>query len=280
MEYDCHVHSSFSSDSKTEPEKQVQKAIELGMKGICFTDHMDYEFPNEERSGLSFIFDPDEYFKAMIPLKNSYSDRIGINIGVEIGLRNEEECRERVKSDYEKLTGAYGFDFVIGSTHCLEFTDPYYEDPYWTGKSVSEGIRTYLEAVLYNARKYDFDSLGHLDYLVRYVPESKGWNISDYRPSDHFDIIDEILKELIDSGRALEVNSAGLKYGLGFAHPQPGILSRYRELGGELITIGSDGHKPEHICYAFGDVAEILKGLGFRYYTVYKARHPEMIKIR
>ena len=279
ISYDCHIHSSFSSDSKTDPETQIQRAIELGMKGICFTDHIDREFPNEERSGLSFIFDLDEYFKELLPLKEKYADRLDIRTGVEIGLRNEEECRGRISGYYKEMLAAYPFDFVIGSTHCLEFTDPYYEEPYWTGKSVQEGFRTYFEAVLYNVNNYDFDSLGHLDYLVRYVPKSKDWELGDYRVSDYLDILDEILKRLIETGRALEVNSAGLKYGLGFAHPKHEILKRYRELGGELITIGSDGHKPEHICYAFDEVADILKSLGFEHYAVYKLRSPQIVKL-
>ena len=295
IQYDFHIHTSFSSDSKTPPEAQIERAIELGMKGICITDHMDYEFPDAERSGMDFEFDPEEYLKKMDELRNAYADRIELNMGVEIGLRNEEECRASVKEKYDKLLAGYPFDFVIGSTHCLEFTDPYYESPYWDDKDMNTGIRTYFEAVRDNILYFpDFDSLGHLDYLIRYVPESRdpsragkhdqnstyrNVTVSDYDERDFMDIIDEILKSLIESGKALEVNSAGLKYGLGYPHPKAGVLKRYRELGGELITIGSDGHRPEHICYDFRKVYEILKELDFRYYAVYRERKAHMIKL-
>ena len=129
----------------------------------------------------------------------------------------------------------------------------------------------------------DFDSLGHLDYLVRYVPLSKDplrkGKSSDYDVRDYKDIIDEILKILINKGLALEVNTAGLKYGLGYAHPKEEILKRYLELNGELLTIGSDGHKPEHICYGFDETCEMLRRIGIKYYTVFEKRRPVMMKL-
>ena len=92
--------------------------------------------------------------------------------------------------------------------------------------------------------------------------------------TDYADIIDEILKLLIEKEKGLEVNSAGLKYGLPFAHPHPDVLKRYRELGGEIITIGADAHKPEHIAYDFAKAEEILKSCGFKYYTEFFEQKP------
>lgn len=110
--------------------------------------------------------------------------------------------------------------------------------------------------------------LGHLDYVVRYgknQAESYAWY-------QYADCIDEILKHLIYNGKGLELNTAGLKYGLGFAHPYPEILRRYKELGGEIITIGSDAHRPEHIAYDFAKAKEILKRFGFKYYSQFTGR--------
>ncbi|MCR5321791.1 MAG: histidinol-phosphatase HisJ family protein [Lachnospiraceae bacterium] len=285
IRYDCHMHTSFSSDSETPPKLQIEKAIELGMKGICVTDHMDYDFPDAVRSGMDFEFDPEDYFRQLGKLKDEYGSKIELLIGVEVGLRNEPECKASIKEKYERLLNGYPFDLVIGSTHCLEFTDPYYESPYWDNKDKACGIRTYFEAIKENVVYYpDFDSLGHLDYLIRYVPKSTNdckstEKKADYNVSDFIDIIDEILRLLIDTGKALEVNTAGLKYGLGYPHPKAEVLKRYCELGGELLTIGSDGHKPEHICYDFGKASELLKELGYSYYTIYRGRRPYFIKL-
>ena len=83
-----------------------------------------------------------------------------------------------------------------------------------------------------------------------------------------------ILKYLIEHGKGIELNTSGLKYGLPFAHPHSDILKRYRELGGEIITVGADGHKPEHIAYDFDKVSGILKDCGFKYYTEFSERKP------
>lgn len=121
-----------------------------------------------------------------------------------------------------------------------------------------------METTLENVRTSDcFQTLGHLDYVVRYGKSRE----KEYSYTDYADIIDEILKLLIEKEKGLEVNSAGLKYGLPFAHPHPDVLKRYRELGGEIITIGADAHKPEHIAYDFAKAEEILKSCGFKYYT-------------
>ena len=112
--------------------------------------------------------------------------------------------------------------------------------------------------------------IGHLDYVVRYGKSRE----KEYSYTDYADIIDEILKLLIEKEKGLEVNSAGLKYGLPFAHPHPDVLNHYRELGGEIITIGADAHKPEHIAYDFAKAEEILKSCGFKYYTEFFEQKP------
>ncbi len=307
IKYDLHLHSSFSTDSTEEMNVIVDKAIELGLKGLCFTDHMDLYFPEEcsKKSGGDFTFDLNEYFDSLDFLRHRYKGRIEILFGLEAGLRNETDLKEKCLKEYRQMAAEYPFDFIIGSTHCLEDIDPYWEE-YWYGRTAEEGLNRYFDAIAHNCTYFDcFDSLGHLDYLVRYVSqeatirslETKGrtdllkqLNTADstkltdtqkrlygrevYDPEDFRDYIETILKILIDRGIALEVNTAGLKYGLGFAHPRKEILKMYREMGGELITIGSDAHKAVHLAYDFTETGELLKALGFKYYFVYKDRKP------
>ena len=128
-----------------------------------------------------------------------------------------------------------------------------------------------METTLENVKVMDcFQSLGHLDYIVRYGKMRE----KTYSCEEYTDVIDEILKQLIEKGKGLEINAAGLKYGLPFAHPHPDVLRRYRELGGEIVTIGADAHKPEHIAYDFGKVEELLKACGFKYYTEFFEQKP------
>ena len=256
-------------------------------------------FPEEcsRKSGGDFNFDLDVYFEELDELKYRYRNEIEILIGMEIGLRNEPELKEKCVKGYREMLAKYPFDFIIGSTHCLENIDPYWEE-YWNGRTAEEGLDRYYDAIYQNVSDSDlFDTLGHLDYLVRYVSEAaarrsliKNGRIGDfsdeeigsvrfygrelYDPKNFTDRIDLILKKIIDSGKALEINTAGLKYGLGYAHPRIETLKRYRELGGEMITIGSDAHMAGHIAFDFDKVCEILKEIGFEYYLVYRDRKP------
>lgn len=271
---DYHNHTSFSSDSDASPESMVKRAVSLGLKTLCITDHMDYLFP-KQYAPMTFVFDPDEYFSKLQELKEMYRGKLDIRTGIELGLRNEPDVCPACIDYYKKLTADYPFDFVIGSTHVLEHLDPYYPE-YWEKHSRKDGLRAYFEAILENVDNYDmFQVYGHLDYLVRYVPDG----IRDYRFADYADLLETILKKLIANGRGIELNTAGYKYGLSFAHPRPEVLKLYRELHGEILTIGSDAHAPEHLGYDFSRAEELLRSLGFRYYTVYRDRKPVFLPL-
>lgn len=148
-----------------------------------------------------------------------------------------------------------------------------------TGTSGGEvpGFEDFFEASLVRVRDLcrTFDSFGHLDYAVRYAPHQN--DFYDYRHLSQW--IDPLLKILIENGKSLECNTGGFKYGLGQPNPCRKILMRYRELGGEMITIGSDAHTPEYVGYAFDTCRELLSDCGYRYFTVYHGRKPEFIPL-
>ena len=276
---DSHVHTSFSTDSDTPMEMMLQAARDKGLHSVCFTDHMDYGYPGQEKEPV-FLFEPADYFLELQRLQ-SVSALPDIRFGIELGLRPDitKRCR--------KLTDEWPFDFVIGSTHMVDGWDPYYPE-YWEGRTEREGLRRYYEATLENLQSgFNFDVYGHIDYIIRYTPtqkeyRSRGVLCEEYMDSvlaSSFDIIDEILRILIQSGRGIEINTAGLKYGLGHPNPHERILKRYRELGGELLSVGSDAHRPEHLAYEFDKVPELLLSCGFRYYTEYRQRKPEQIAL-
>ncbi len=263
---DYHMHTSFSADSETDPELMIQESIRRGLQKICITDHEDKDFQYE---GIPFSIDTESYFKRLTELKEQYRDKIQMGIGVEIGLQ----------TDLADLNSSYieehPFDFVIGSLHLIDKMDPY-DKIIFQGRRDEDVYLQNMEETLKNIKATDcFDVLGHMDYVVRYGAAQE----KNYRPADMKDVIDEILRYLIENGKGIEINSAGLKYGLPFAHPHPFILSRYRELGGEILTIGSDAHKPEHIGFSFKKVEEMLKYSGFSYYTVFTERKPQFIQL-
>lgn len=271
IQADMHMHTWFSTDSEACPCDMADEAVRKGLKTICFTDHFDKD---DLEWGEEGIFDVDAYFVEMQKLQEEYAGKLNIRIGIELGLRTY------LKDYYEELMKKYPFDFVIGSVHNVPYkkdaegnilyTDPAAEKLF-TDRTDKEAYRLMMETTLENVRTSDcFQTLGHLDYVVRYGKSRE----KEYSYTDYADIIDEILKLLIEKEKGLEVNSAGLKYGLPFAHPHPDVLKRYRELGGEIITIGADAHKPEHIAYDFAKAEEILKSCGFKYYTEFFEQKP------
>lgn len=271
IQADMHMHTWFSTDSEACPCDMADEAVRKGLKTICFTDHFDKD---DLEWGEEGIFDVDAYFVEMQKLQEEYAGKLNIRIGIELGLRTY------LKDYYEELTKKYPFDFAIGSVHNVPYkkdaegnilyTDPAAEKLF-TDRTDKEAYRLMMETTLENVRTSDcFQTLGHLDYVVRYGKSRE----KEYSYTDYADIIDEILKLLIEKEKGLEVNSAGLKYGLPFAHPHPDVLKHYRELGGEIITIGADAHKPEHIAYDFAKAEEILKSCGFKYYTEFFEQKP------
>lgn len=263
---DYHVHTDFSGDCTTPMEDVVKQAISLGLKEIALTDHVDYDFPVPE---FTFVINYDEYLITFNKIKEKYQDYIDLLLGVEIGFQ------AHVKEDIEKLCAKYPFDFVICSTHAADNLDLYNGD-FFEGKNQKYAYLRYFENVLENVKNFNnYDVYGHIDYITRYGGyENKSLSYYDYK-----DIIDSILKTLIHNNCGIEINTSGYRYGLNQMHPQLSILKRYKELGGEIITVGSDSHIPNDLCSNFNLAYDALKNVGFKHITTFKNRKPKFIDI-
>lgn len=272
---DIHLHSDFSGDSNTPMEEMVLHAIRIGLERICFTDHIDYDYPIMA-DGTLFEFDVDKYLLKIERLQAKYGDRIRILKGLELGLKTN------ILPKLDQLMENRRFDFIIGSSHIVFDKDPYYPD-YWENISVHEGLMQYFQNIIDTAKAFDnFDTYGHIDYIIRYIPavKNKLAPVSDfYSYAKYADILDEVLTTIITAGKALEVNTAGYKYGLGQPNPNGDIIKRYFELGGKFVTIGSDGHVPEHMAYDFEKVRKLLLGIGVREYAVFENRKPILLPL-
>lgn len=260
---DYHLHTSFSGDSNTPPEDQIKRAIELGMPELCTTDHHDYDVV----SNTDFTLDTESYMQEMKLLQDKYQSRIPIKIGVELGLQDH-------LTDYlDAYSKQYPFDFIIGSIHFVNRQDVYYP-AFFEDRSLHDAYEEYLKTTLKNIKLHRcFDVLGHLDYVTRYrKPMGSG---DFYR--DFGDLIDDILRCLIQTGRGIECNTGGMLKNQGQTNPGFDVLRRYHELGGEILTIGSDGHTPETMGWNFNQVRDRLWSCGFRFYTVFNQRETDFL---
>lgn len=267
---DSHLHTCFSTDSESRPEEMIEQAIRLGMKQMCITDHCDMDYPADPELGEKpFRLDTEVYQRKITELREKYRGRMELRFGVELGL--QMHLKERL----ETYVSRYPFDYVIGSLHLLDGKDPYDPDSF-AELTDEELYRKYFLAEAENIRNFhEFQSFGHLDYVVRYGKKKA----ADYRYDIFREEIDEILRLLIEYEIALEINTGGLKYGLGFPNPHPDILKRYRQMGGRLITVGSDAHEPCYVGYRFDTVKELLIDAGYRYYTQFDGRRPVFVRL-
>ena len=266
---DYHTHSHFSGDCDTPTAQMIEKAISLGMTHLCFTEHLDLDYPVREGENLNFDLDTPKYREEFLSLKNKYSNNIQLLWGVELGLQNH------IYPPLHKYVQENPFDFVIASSHLCGSSDPYYPD-FFEDKNEDEVYALYFSSILENVQNFtDYDVYGHLDYIVRYGPTKDArYSYEKYR-----DIYDPILKTIIENGKGIELNTGGIKYGLKELHPCTAVLKRYKELGGEIITIGSDAHKPENLLHHFSRAKALLEECGFKYYTIFEKREPQFISL-
>lgn len=262
---DFHVHSSFSPDSKEKMENTIEYAISLGVKNLCFTDHHDIDMPILE---YNFLLDFDAYSNTFFKLKSKYNNLINLYFGIELGIQ------PHIYSILSNIVRKYPFDFVLCSQHVVDGIDPY-RSGFFDNKSKTEAYYRYFEVLLDNLLNYsDFDVFAHLDYITRYGPyEDKSINYSDLQ-----EILDKILITTIQKEKGIEINTSGFKY-VNNPHPSFEIIKRYKELGGEIITVGSDSHLSKNLLNYFKEAEEILKAAGFKYYTIFKNRKPEFISL-
>lgn len=244
--FDFHMHSRVSFDGRADAKDMVAAAEAAGLREICFTDHIDYD-PFAEKQIM--LFDPTVYRSTYDGL---HSDTVKIRRGMELGLLpgNREQLLPHVQD--------YPYDFIIGSVHLAEGLDIYYP-PYWEGKTQEQAERRYLEEILTCVQQHsDFHVLGHLTYIT------KAWANPAKRPvsyEQNREVTDEILRTLVSKGKGLEVNTSGVKCSGDFL-PTEAYLRRFRELGGEIVTVGSDAHDAgrvgEHCLRACRLVQEIF----------------------
>lgn len=264
---DFHLHSSFSGDSRAPMEDMIQSAIAKGLTHICFTEHIDKDFPTDHHE--NFSVDTPAYLETYTRLAEKYREQIHIYFGIELGLQ------PYLSGLYEQYIRQYPFDYCIGSSHLVDGKDPYYPD-FFEGRDEAAVYERYFISILENLEAFSFiDTYGHLDYIVRYGPTQN----QNYRYETYADILDEILKKLIEKGIALECNTAGFRYGLGHPNPCEEILCRYHELGGELLTLGSDGHAPQDAAHSYEKIGQLLRSCGFTHLTIFEKRRPRFFPL-
>lgn len=264
MYVDSHVHSDISFDGTASVDELVTEAKKKGLGGIVLTEHYDIFDGMDPHDEKARPFDLCEYEDKLWDVRDSYKGYV--TAGVEIGLRPDTKKAVQIAS---KL---FDYDFIIGSSHIVCGVNVSHDDSFCDRLTKEEAYGRYLEEVCENIKLYGdlFDVYGHLDYIARYghYPD----RIMHY---DEFSTLyDKALKLLIENGCGIEVNTAGFRQGFDSPHPTFEVIKRYKELGGEIITIGSDAHAPNVLGYRFDDAIRMIREAGFGRICFFKNRKP------
>ncbi|HZW67496.1 MAG TPA: histidinol-phosphatase HisJ family protein [Pseudogracilibacillus sp.] len=264
MLFDYHLHSDFSADCSITTEQMVQGAIEKGLKEICFTEHIDYEYPDKD---FIFEFDMNQYAKEIERLQAKYADTITIKKGIELGLQ------PYLLPKYEALMAEETFDFVISSIHTADKKGLHSGD-FFANRSIETSYQLYYEELLYCVKNFKhYNVLGHLDLVKRYTIDQTVVN-------DFHDLIKSILNVVITDGKGIELNTSGTRYGLQSGMPSRDILELYKACGGEILTLGSDAHRPGELAYEFHDSLKLFDSIGFKYICTFEKGEPTFHSIK
>ncbi len=270
MRADYHMHTEFSFDSSASLSAQIQSAIDHGLEEICLTDHYEPAYP-----GLPlWQVDLPARAKALrSPALAGLQTQITVSQGAEVGLLD----LPGYGAEIHQLVTENQLDFVIASCHLCQGEDPYYPS-FFAGKTRAEAFSLYLteltSLVEHTISPADFSVVGHIDFPAKGCP----YDDKMLRYTDAPDVLDSLFRYLIVHGKGLEINTSIFR-AMGKDTLDITWLKRYRTLGGEIITIGSDAHKPQDVGYGQAAAAALLQEAGFSYLTTFRQMKPIFHKI-
>ena len=259
---DCHVHSTCSGDGKASVEQMCARAVELGLREIAFTEHLDHNLAD-----LCFgTLDLNCYCSQIEAGRKQFGDRLSILKGVEFGephiYRQElEDLRTR------------DLDVVLGVVHWVG--DTIVAVDAFGDSDVEELYHRYFDEVLKAVECGGFDVFAHFDLVKRFGVKYAG----PFRLEPFREQVTSILVGMIERDIALEMNTSGLRQPCGEPFPGPDILKLYRELGGELVTIGSDAHRVEQLGFGLQEGMSLIREVGFDAVVTYRGRRPELVAL-
>jgi len=262
---DSHNHTSqFSSDAKMTAPVLLAAAKEAGLGGVVITEHYEKDYPHVLDKPQ--LFDIGDYFDAFNHWKLIVPDGVSIFSGIEFGYQSH------LCAFYDDMAVRYPFDSIIMSCHLFKGRDPFFY-PECYQESLESVYSAYIEDMADMVLTCsEFDIVGHYDYIVRYAPYTDPTMKYKTAPES----FDRFLMAVIQRKKSLEINTRSiyklLSKGFKDIWPDRELLERYKELGGERITLGSDSHDPSTLGFYFNETASYLKTCGFDELTTYIGR--------
>ena len=277
---DCHTHTQFSFDSDAPIHDCIMRAERLGLKAFAITDHCEcnWWYPREhygeepQSEDFDFALDYEDSVSEVDFIKGSYSGRTELICGIEMGQgHHAPEAAANIAADKR-------LDFIIGSLHQIRGEWDFYYIDYskYSEGDIYDLLERYFREIYEMCTKVDFDVLAHLTYCLRYMKQRNGIEPDISRFDD---IIAESFRSLAQNGRGIEINTSGLRQGFGDCFPSLKYVKMFRDMGGEILSIGSDAHNAADIGANISEGLETARAAGFRRVAYFKERRPIFIDI-
>ena len=264
---DAHLHTDLSPDSDVPIDVHCALAAEHGIAELAITDHIDFS-PGSPACGY---VDHATRERQVREAAERWAGRVAVRLGLEVTYERNREDEIRA------WLARHRYDYIIGSVHVYRGS-PYEATAvasFTAGRSLAEIVAPYFDEVLAAIRSGLFDTIGHLDYVKRYLAP----HVRPAQLAAAPELLEPLLHALVETGVALEVNSSGLRQVAGETYPAAATVTRYRELGGRAVVAGSDSHATWHFGVGLVDAYAILARAGFEELAFRRAPGSERVAI-
>ena len=253
---DYHVHTYYSDDSTCPMEDMVLQGLRCGLDELAFTEHVDYGVKT------TLNCDYEKYIAEVHQLQEKYAGKIRLRLGIEFGVQTETTAQ------FAADAARYPFDFILMSNHQIG-NQEFWNYQFQQGRTQEEYQTAYYTALLQMVQQFkEYNVLGHIDMIKRYD------KCGDYPDEKIMTLVEPILRQVIADGKGIELNTSSFKYKLRDTMPSRAILQLYHELGGHILTIGSDTHETQHLADHFPEVRSMLRDIGFKEFCTFEQRRP------
>lgn len=265
---DLHTHTDNSFDGNHSAIFLCETAAAKGLRAVAFTDHVEMDHYREQHFDRTA---KQSYFE-IVKARLAFRGKLIVCVGVELGQPTYN------LPEAEHLVQQYSYDIVIGSIHNLRGKQDFWFIPpeEYANGGAQAMLREYFDELLQLAQWGKFDVLAHLTYPLRYITGEHGIavDLAEYKEQ-----IDAVLEAAIKNNLTLEINTSGLRQKIGKTMPEEDVVRRFKELGGQRISIGSDAHYAEHLGAGLEQGMDIARRSGFTHMTLFQRREPIEIEI-
>ena len=267
---DLHVHTDNSFDGHHSAVFLCETAVENGMRAVAFTDHVEMDFFRENHFDRTAR---QSYFEA-VKARSAFTGKLIVCAGLELGQPTYN------LPESEDLVQLYSYDVIVASIHNLRRQKDFYflrREGTLPDDTIDAMLREYFDEMLKLVQWGKFDVLAHLTYPLRYLHNAQGLGHIDLKP--YAEVIDAILETAARNRLALEINTAGLRQDYGQLVPDEAMVRRFRQLGGQHVTFGSDAHYAHHLGQDIEHGMDMALRCGFTHVTLFQQREALTVEI-